>query len=281
MESITQWFVNNEAMLWSTGEKLLIAVVIFFIGYRVAKVIQRLCSALLLKKGVDGAAAEFVARILFLMLLTAVVVAALNQLGVETTSIVAMLGAAGLAIGLALKDSLSNFASGVLLIVLKPFRVGDFVETGGVTGTVETIELFSTTINTPDNRKNILPNAMVFGSVITNYTAHPRRRIDVIVGVSYTSDLKIARQAFERVLSNHEEIFDDPEPFIGVDALADSSVNFAIKAWVATENVIRIRSELLEQFKWELEASGVEIPFPQLDLHVQELPANNGTEVVK
>jgi len=272
MEAIEQWLIDNEELLWTTVEQLLIALVIFVIGYRIARVFERISLRLMTKKGLEGAASEFVAKIVFMLLLTAVVVASLNRLGVETTTLVAMVGAIGLAIGLALKDSLSNFASGVLLIVLKPFRVGDFVETGGVVGTVTSIKLFSTSIDTPDNRKNILPNSMVFSSVITNYTAHDRRRIDMVVGVSYGSNLQTARTVFESICKNHPEIYDDPEPFIGVDALADSSVNFAVKPWCATENVIRLRAELLEQFKLGLDEAGVQIPFPQLDLHVQQLP---------
>jgi small conductance mechanosensitive channel len=275
MEAIKQWLIDNEEMLWSTGEQFLIASVIFFVGLKISRVFERLTKGLMTRKGIDPAASEFVSKIVFLLLVTAVIVAALNHVGVETTTLVVMVGAVGLAIGLALKDSLSNFASGVLLIVLKPFRVGDFVETGGVVGTVTSIQLFSTSIDTPDNRKNILPNSMVFGSVITNYTAHARRRIDMVVGVSYKSDLQAARRVFETVCAEHEEIYDDPIPFVGVDALADSSVNFTIKVWCATENVIRLRCELLERFKIGLDAAGVEIPFPQLDLHVQELPSVN------
>jgi len=199
------------------------------------------------------------------------VIAAIGQLGVQTTPLVAVLGAAGLAVGLALQGSLSNFASGVMLVLFRPFTKGDFVEAGGTSGSVNEVGMFNTTLTTPDNRRVIVPNNQITSSVITNFSANATRRIDLLIGVDYSNDLKVARATMEKVVKAHPKVLEEPAPAVLLMELADSSVNFAVRPWVATPDFWVVRNELLEQIKAELEAAGCSIPFPQRDVHLHQV----------
>lgn len=201
-------------------------------------------------------------------LLTFIIIAALATLGVQTTSFIAVIGAAGLAIGFALQGSLSNFAAGVMIIIFRPFKVGDYVEVGGASGTVEAIHIFSTIVNTPDNKKIIIPNSRVSGDTITNYSANDIRRVDLVVGVSYGDDIRKAKQILEKILSEEQRILKDPPFTIGVMELADSSVNFAVRPWVKTSDYWAVYFDLTERVKTTFDENGISIPFPQRDIHL-------------
>ncbi len=211
---------------------------------------------------------NFLSNVVYAILLVAVILAALDTLGLPVTSLLAVVGAAGLAVGLALKDSLGNFASGVMLVMFRPFSKGDVVEVAGVTGKVEEVRIFSTIMTTPDNKQIIIPNGQVAADTITNYTANDQRRVDLVFGVGYDDDLKVAREVLTRICANHPKVLDDPATNIFVLNLGDSSVDFAVRPWAKTEDYWTVWGDLLEQGKLELEAAGCNIPYPQTDVHL-------------
>ncbi|NKI33739.1 mechanosensitive ion channel [Wenzhouxiangella sp. XN79A] len=271
MDAITEYLNNlDTATLLAWAWKVLAALLIFVIGRWVAKAVSAFLARLMRKRGIDDMLSNFLSAILYAILLVAVIIAAVSQLGIQTTPLVAVLGAAGLAVGLALQNSLGNFASGVMLVLFRPFTRGDFVEAGGTSGTVEEVGIFNTVLNTPDNRRIIVPNGQITSDSITNYSAYDTRRIDLIIGVGYGDDLKIARDTIDRTLRAHDKVLEDPEPAILVMELADSSVNFAVRPWVLSSDYWVVRGELLEAIKAELEAAGCEIPFPQRDVHLHQ-----------
>jgi len=252
------------------GLNLLWAILTFFIGRWVAQFLTKFVRRLMDKAEVEAALAGFAANVTYILLMVVVVLAALNKLGIQTTSFVAILGAAGLAVGFALQGSLSNFAAGVMLIIFRPFKAGDYVEAGGTAGTVEEVQLFTTQFCTPDNKQIIVPNAQITGGKITNYSANDTRRIDLVVGVSYDDDLKKVRSLLESILKEDQRILDHPEPTIGVLELAESSVNFAVRPWVKTADYWGVYFGLMEAVKERFDAEGISIPYPQRDVHVIE-----------
>lgn len=255
------------------GTAILLAILIFYIGRfivgRVVRVIQRI----MLGRGTDETLVNFVCSIVRWLGLLFVVIAALSQLGVDTTSLVALIGAAGLAIGLALQSSLANFAAGVMLIVFKPFKKGDFVEAGGAMGTVDAISIFTTVMTTPDNKEIIVPNGAIIGGNITNFSARPTRRVDMVFGVSYSDDLRKARQLLEEIIAADSRILAEPEAVITVGELADSSVNFLVRPWVNAADYWGVLWDTTEAVKLRFDAEGISIPFPQMDVHVPAMPA--------
>jgi len=222
------------------------------------------------KADVDETLISFVGNLTYIALLIFVIIAALNQLGVQTTSFIAIIGAAGLAIGLALQGSLANFAAGVLMIIFHPFKVGDYIEAAGVAGVVEEIQIFTTQLKTPDNKTIIIPNASVTGGSITNYSAKDTRRVDLVIGVGYGDDLKRVREVLEEVLAKDDRILDDPAPTIGVLELGDNSVNFAVRPWVKAEDYWGVYFDSTETVKRRFDEEGISIPFPQRDVHLYE-----------
>lgn len=276
MEAIQEYLKSIEpATLMAWGWKLLAALLIFVIGRWVARMVVRAVRKVMDRRGLDPMLVAFLGAILNAILLVAVVIAAVGQLGIQTTPLVAVLGAAGLAVGLALQGSLANFASGVMLVLFRPFTKGDFVDAGGIAGTVDEVGIFNTILNTPDNRRIIVPNGQVTSSTITNFSAYDTRRIDLTIGVDYGDDLKVARATIEGVLQSHEKVLEEPEPIVWVMDLADSSVNFAVRPWVQAADYWQVRNELLEQIKSELEAAGCSIPFPQRDVHLHNVESLN------
>jgi small conductance mechanosensitive channel len=275
MDAITDYLNTIEtADLLAWGWKILAALLIFIIGRWIAKAVRGVIRKTMQSRGIDPMLANFLASILYAILLVAVIIAAVGQLGIQTTPLVAVLGAAGLAVGLALQNSLGNFASGVMLVFFRPFTKGDFVEAGGTSGTVMEVGIFNTVLNTPDNRRIIVPNGQITSDSITNYSAYDTRRIDLTIGVGYGDDLKLARDTIEKTITAHENVLDDPEPAILLMELGDSSVNFAVRPWVKASDYWVVRSELLESIKVELEAAGCEIPFPQRDVHLYRTDAD-------
>jgi small conductance mechanosensitive channel len=251
------------------GIKLLVALVVLIIGLWLVGIITRMIGKALTTARMDAMLVRFLESITKTLLQVVVFIAALSQLGVQTTSLIAILGAAGLAVGLALQGSLANFAAGVLLLVFKPFKVGDFVEAGGVLGVVEELRVFNSVLRTPDNREITVPNGKIYNDVITNYSARDTRRIDLVVGISYDADIRKAKEIVESILNNDERVLKDPAPTWGVMDLADSSVNLYIRPWVASADYWNARCDLLEVIKTSFDANGIGIPFPQMDVHLQ------------
>jgi len=248
--------------------KIFFALVIFIVGKILAKSITNLVRKGMRKSGMDEALIKFLGGLVYAVLLVAVILAAVDTLGVKVTSLLAIVGAAGLAVGLALKDSLANFAAGVMIMIFRPFKIGDFVTTGGVAGVVDEIGLFCVLMHTPDNQRIIIPNSAVFGNTITNTSALPTRRIDLVMGISYDDNIGTAKKIIEDIIAADERILDDPAPVIAVSELADSSVNLVVRPWVKSEDYWPTRFDLLETMKVKLEEGGISIPFPQRDVHI-------------
>lgn len=253
------------------GVKVVAALAVLIIGRWVAKALANSMNKVLTRRNVDPTLTPFLVSVTYWGLMSAVIVAAINQVGVATASIIGILGAAGLAIGLALQGSLSNLAAGVMLLIFRPFKVGDFVEIGGINGTVESLHLFSTDLKTGDNKQVIVPNGQVFGEAITNYSAKPLRRVDMVFGIGYEDDIDQARKTISAVLEADERVLDDPAPLIAVHALADSSVNFAVRPWVKTEDYWGVYFDTHEAIKKRFDAEGISIPYPQTDVHLHKV----------
>lgn len=248
--------------------KIGLAALIFVVGRWAAKLATNSIDRIMKKAGVDATLTHFLHNVVYSALLIAVIIAAVDQLGIKTTSFLAILGAAGLAVGLALQSSLSNFSSGIMLILFRPFKVGDFVEAGGTTGTVEQINVFNTVMRTGDNREIIVPNAQVFGGTITNFSAKATRRIDLVIGIGYDDNIGKAKQIIEDILVADERILKEPAPVILVMDLGASSVDLAVRPWVRKEDYSATRSDLLEHIKTGLEEGGCSLPYPQQDIHL-------------
>lgn len=260
----------SEAALTMWFWKIAYALAILFIGYFVSKLVRTAVVAGMRKSKVDEMLTGFAAHLAHMLMMTFVVLAALGQLGVQTTSFIAILGAAGLAIGLALQGSLANFAAGVLIILFRPFKVGDYISAGGADGTVEEIQVFTTTLKTVDNRKVIIPNGAVTGSNIVNFTAEAQRRVDLVFGVSYEDDIDKVRKAILAEIEADERIFKDPAPFVGLVELADSSVNFTTRVWTKTEDYWGVYFDLNEKVKKRFDREGISIPFPQQVVYMHQ-----------
>jgi len=252
----------------SYGLKVLAAVAILIIGRWCAKLLSSLLGKILTRRKVDKTLVDFTCSLVYMGLLTFIIIAAIGQLGIETASFVVVLGAAGLAIGLALQGSLSNFAAGVLLIIFRPFKAGDYIEGGGQKGTVEKIGIFVTELKTPDNKLVIIPNTAISSDSIINYSAEKQRRVDMVFGVGYNDNLDLVRKTVQKVLSQDKRILKKPEPMIVVLELADSSVNFAVRPWVKSEDYWGVYFDMQENMKKAFDTAGISIPFPQRDVHM-------------
>lgn len=244
------------------------AIAIFIIGRIIAGIIVKLVRHGMTKSKMDALLVNFVANILSYVLLLFIIVASLEQLGVDTTSMVALLGAAGIAVGLALKDSLQNFASGVMLIIFRPFKTGDFVDVAGVAGSVESIGIFTTTLKTPDNREIIVPNGSIYSDTITNFSAKATRRVDMVFGIAYDADIRTAKGILEKIIYDDERVLPEPKPVIAVSELADSSVNFVVRPWVKSSDYWGLLFDTNEKVKYAFDEAGIGIPFPQMDIHI-------------
>ena len=250
------------------GLKVVGAIVLLFIGRMVAGWARRG-----VRKGLEAASVEptlvpYITGLVYYTLLAIVLVAVMGVVGVQTTSFLAVFGAAGLAVGLALQGALSNFAAGVMLLLFRPFHVGDYIEAGGTAGSVAAIGMFSTELNTPDNVRITVPNSSVYGQTIKNFAANATRRNDMVMGISYDDDIGQAIATIKRVLDADDRVLADPEPFIAVGELADSSVNLVVRPWCKREDYWGLRTDMLRTLKEELEAAGCSIPYPQRDVHM-------------
>lgn len=252
------------------GLKIISAILIFVIGKWAVKKLTTVSKTLMTKAKVDETLVEFAESLIYFILLLMVVLASLNSLGVNTTSFIAVFGAAGLAIGLALQGSLANIGAAVLIIIFRPFKVGDFIEAGGATGTVEDVNLFSTIIAPIDNRTIIVPNAAIIGGNITNYSNKSTRRVDHVVGIGYDDDLRLAKETLMQILKNDKRVLTEPAPFVAVGELGDNSVNFTVRAWVETADYWDVHFDMLETVKLTFDEKGISIPYPQMDVHVNK-----------
>ena len=260
------------AMLKTTGVEfainLVTAIAIFYFGRMVVGLLMRGLKKMMQAQDVDVTLQTFVGNLVRMVLLIFVIIAAISALGIQTTSFIAILGAAGLAIGLALQGSLSNFASGVLIVLFRPYKVGDFVEAAGISGVVEEVQILTTVLKTGDNKKVIVPNGQIMDSVITNYSANDQRRVDMTVGVSYDDDLDKVRSTLEQLVAADDRILDDPACTIAVSALADSSVNFVVRPWVRSADYWGVMFDLTEAIKKRFDKESISFPFPQQDVHL-------------
>ena len=247
---------------------LLLAIVIFYVGRFVVSRVVAVGRRVMLSRGTDETIVNFLSAVLRSVGLLFVAIAALSQLGVDTTSLVALLGAAGLAIGLSLQGSLGNLAAGIMIIIFKPMKKGDFVEAGGAMGTVDNINIFTTTMTTPDNKEIIVPNGSIISGVITNFSARPTRRVDMVFGVSYDDDLKKARAILEEIINADSRVLAEPAPMVMVGELADSSVNFLVRPWVNASDYWPLLWDTTETVKLRFDEAGISIPFPQMDVHI-------------
>lgn len=252
---------------------IVIAAVILFGGFWLSKTLKSVLKDLLIKRGLDELLASFASSIAQILVVAFVIIAAMGQVGIQTTSLVAIIGAAGLAIGLALQGSLANFAAGVMIIAFRPFKVGDFIEAGGVSGVVEGIQIFSTHMRSGDNKTIIVPNDSITGGSITNYSTKPTRRIDMVFGIGYDDDLKKAKQILEDLLKDDDRILEDPAPLVAVSELADSSVNFVVRPWVNSADFWAVKFDFTEAVKMTFDAEGISIPYPQQDVHIHQQEA--------
>jgi small conductance mechanosensitive channel len=255
------------------GLSVIAAIAIFLVGKWLARILANTLTHMMKRAGTDDTLVSFVANIAHVAMMVFVVIAAMSELGVETTSFAAVLAAAGLAIGLALQGSLSNFASGVMLILFKPFKTGDFIEAAGTSGIVEEIQIFSTKLRSGDNKQLFIPNGAIFGGTITNYSTKPTRRVDMLFGCGYDDDLKAAKQLLNDIIAKDGRILAEPAPVIAVSELADSSVNFVVRPWVNAADYWNVYFDTHEQVKLRFDEAGISIPYPHTDVHLHQSEA--------
>ncbi len=246
------------------------AILVFFIGRIIARSITAGIRRVMQAQEVDKILEGFVSSMAYWLLMLFVIIATIGILGIPTASLIAVMGAAGLAVGLALQGSLSNFAAGVLIVVFRPYRVGDWVEAAGVSGSVSQVQILTTTLTSGDNKQIVVPNSQIMGAIITNYSTAETRRVDMVVGVSYSDDLDKVRQVLNELVAAEERILDDPACTIAVSELADSSVNFVVRPWVKTSDYWGVKFALTEAIKKRFDQEGISIPFPQQDVHIYQ-----------
>lgn len=256
------------------GINVVTAIVVFFVGKWVVNLVVNGLMKAMQKGELDITLRRFIGNVARMLLMLFVVIAAINQLGVQTASLIALLGAAGLAVGLALQGSLSNFAAGVLIVLFRPYKVGDWIEGGGISGAVEEVQILTTVLKTGDNKRVIVPNSQIMGTTITNYSANDTRRVDLVVGVSYGDDIDKVRKELQDLVAADDRILDDPAVTIAVSELADSSVNFVVRPWVQTADYWGVYFDLTEAIKKRFDEAGISIPFPQQDVYIHNVAAD-------
>lgn len=270
MDPLENFISQYWPVIMAFALKIVIALAIFVIGKYLAGYVRKLISKGLSLRHVDPTIENFISNVSYYLLLMLVIVIVLSQLGVQTASLVAVMGAMGLAVGLALQGSLSNFASGVLLILLRPCKIGDYIEAGGVAGTVNAIDILATTMVTPDNKVILIPNSAIMSQAIINFSAMPTRRVDLIIGVAYDTDLAKAKDLLLQLVAGDARIHLDPAPLVGVKELADSSINFLVRFWVIREDFWNVQFDLQQRIVEEFNKNNITIPFPQMDVHLSK-----------
>ncbi len=252
------------------GIKIIAAIAIFLIGRMVARVVTNGIEKVLASRDVDKILQTFFSNLVYWALMTFVIIAAINQVGIQTTSLIAIMGAAGLAVGLALQGSLSNFAAGVLIVMFRPYKVGDFVEAAGIAGSVVQVQILTTVLKTGDNKQIVVPNAQIMSGIITNYSANDTRRIDLVIGIGYDDDIDKTRDTIQQLVDADDRILKDPACLIAVSELADSSVNFVVRPWVKSADYSAVNFGLTEAIKKRFDKEGISFPYPQRDVHIHQ-----------
>ena len=263
---------QSQGVIMGFGLKALIAIVIFYVGRMIARLITKGLRNMMQSQEVDKILETFVCNLVYWMLMTFIIIAAVSQLGIQTTSLIAVMAAAGLAVGLALQGALGNFAAGVLIVMFRPYRVGDYIEAAGIAGSVLQVQILTTMLKTGDNKLIIVPNGQIMSSIIINYSAHKTRRIDMVIGVSYDDDIDKVRNTIRELIDADDRILKDPECLIAVSELADSSVNFTVRPWVNRADYSGVKFALTEAIKKRFDKDGISFPFPQQDVHLYNNP---------
>lgn len=273
-----QWVVNNEALLIQYAVNIVAAIVILLIGLVVARMVSNTLSKVMIVRGIDATVADFLAALVRYGIIAFTLIAMLSRIGVQTASVIAVLGAAGLAVGLALQGSLSNFAAGVLLVMFRPFRTGEFVDLGGVAGTVTQVQIFSTTLRTPDGKIIVVPNGKIIAGNIINSSREPDRRTEIIVGVAYDADIDQVKKVLGDIIAADDRIQHDKGVTIRLNEMAASSLNFVVWVWTTNGNAMAVKWDLLEAFKRALDEHQIGIPFPQMDVHLYQTRATSAQD---
>jgi len=261
---------NAKTYLLTYAPSVLVALTMVVAGHWIAKLLARALRRVAARAAVDPILVKFLGSLTYVALFALVLISALGRLGVNTTSFVAIVGAAGLAVGLAFQGTLGNFAAGVMVIFFRPFKAGDFIEAGGQSGTVEEVQVFATVLKTPDNKRIIIPNSAITGGNIVNYSANDTRRIDLTFGIGYDDEIRLAKSTLEEIVAAHPLVLDDPAPLVALAELGDSSVNFYVRPWVKTADYWAVRFALTETVKETFDSRGISIPFPQRDVHLYQ-----------
>ncbi|HGM4725566.1 TPA: small-conductance mechanosensitive channel MscS [Serratia marcescens] len=262
------WLVKNQDLLIQYAVNIVAAIVILIIGSIVARVVGNALNRVMKLRGIDATVADFLSAIVRYGVLAFTFIAVLGRVGVQTTSVIAVLGAAGLAVGLALQGSLSNFAAGVLLVIFRPLRVGEYVDLGGVAGTVDQVQIFSTTLRTSDNKTIVVPNGKIIAGNIINYSREPNRRVDIVVGVAYNADIDVVKKVLGDVIAADKRIMHAKGVTVRLNEMAPSSLNFVTRSWTTNAEYWNVYFDLMENFKRALDAHNIGIPFPQMDVHL-------------
>ncbi|HFK4648973.1 TPA: small-conductance mechanosensitive channel MscS [Serratia marcescens] len=262
------WLVKNQDLLIQYAVNIVAAIVILIIGSIVARVVGNALNRVMKLRGIDATVADFLSAIVRYGVLAFTFIAVLGRVGVQTTSVIAVLGAAGLAVGLALQGSLSNFAAGVLLVIFRPLRVGEYVDLGGVAGTVDQVQIFSTTLRTADNKTIVVPNGKIIAGNIINYSREPNRRVDIVVGVAYNADIDVVKKVLGDVIAADKRIMHAKGVTVRLNEMAPSSLNFVTRSWTSNAEYWNVYFDLMENFKRALDAHNIGIPFPQMDVHL-------------
>lgn len=263
-----EWLPKLQAIGIEYGLMALKAIAIFIIGRIVAKILTNIADRVMKRSGMDDMLRKFIRNIVYSIMLIFVVIAAISAIGIQTASLVAVIGAAGLAIGLALQGSLANFAAGVLMIIFRPYKLGDLVNVAGTEGFVEEVEIFTTVLRLPDKTKIIIPNGQIMAEQIINYTEADKRRMELIVGIGYNDDIDHAREVIMAAIKESEYVVEEPAPAVTVAELGDNSVNLAVRPWVMADTYAPASHEITERVKKALDKASINIPYPQRDVHI-------------
>lgn len=267
VEEATTWFAKNEALLIQYAVNIIAAIVILLVGFVIARFFSNAINRVMMAKGVDRTVGNFLATLIRYAILAFVFIAALGRVGVQTASIIAMLGAAGLAVGLALQGSLSNFAAGVLLVIFRPFRAGEYITVGSVSGTVDNVQIFSTTLRSSDNKTIVVPNGKIIAGEIINFSRQPERRIEMVISVAYDADIDRVKAVLNAVIDADKRIIKEKGVTVRLNEMAASSLNFAVQVWAKNSDYWAVYYDLMETFKKTLDEHQIGIPYPQMDVH--------------
>ncbi|MED9722207.1 small-conductance mechanosensitive channel MscS [Escherichia marmotae] len=274
------WLVNNQALLLSYAVNIVAALAIIIIGLIVARMISNAVNRLMISRKIDATVADFLSALVRYAVIAFTLIAALGRVGVQTASVIAVLGAAGLAVGLALQGSLSNLAAGVLLVMFRPFRAGEYVDLGGVAGTVQSVQIFSTTMRTADGKIIVIPNGKIIAGNIINFSREPARRNEFIIGVAYDSDIDQVKQILTDIIQSEDRILKDREITVRLHELGASSVNFIVRAWSSSGDLQNVYWDVLERIKREFDAAGISFPYPQMDVNFKRVKENKESDAV-